>query len=211
MSGQINRGSTLGEMIFKLASDKSYKSYLEIGTWNGQGSTLCFLDALLKRNDDWQFYSIESSLQFYEMATHFWGDSLPESAHLIHGRIIENEDVFSLGELRAGGNFIPDYDIWHSNDVANYNTCENVEDVTKKILNNAVQDTLPDFFDVVLFDGGEFSTYAEFLKLKDKLNIVILDDTKELKTRRVKLVLEEEGWENIISSEERNGFAAYKK
>jgi hypothetical protein len=199
MSGQINRGSALGEIIFELASDKSYKSYLEIGTWNGQGSTRCFLDALLKRDDDWQFYSIESSLQFYEMATHFWGDSLPENAHLIHGRIIESEDVFSLGDLRAEGDFIPAYDIWHSNDTANYNTCENVED------------TLPDFFDVVLFDGGEFSTYSEFLKLKDKLNIVILDDTKELKTRKVKLVLEEEGWENIISSEERNGFAAYKK
>jgi len=199
VSGQINRGSALGEMIFKLASDKNYKSYLEIGTWNGEGSTMCFLDALLKRNDDWQFYSIESSLHFYEEATRFWGDSLPENAHLIHGRIIENEDVFGLEELRAGEGFIPTYDIWHSNDVANYNTCENVED------------TLLDFFDVVLFDGGEFSTYAEFLKLKDKLNIVILDDTKELKTRKIKLVMEEEGWESIISSEERNGFAAYKK
>lgn len=39
MSGQINRGSQLGELIFNLVKNKDYKKFLEIGTWNGQGST----------------------------------------------------------------------------------------------------------------------------------------------------------------------------
>ena len=41
MAGQINRGTELGEMIYNLAQDTQYKNYVEIGTWNGEGSTQC--------------------------------------------------------------------------------------------------------------------------------------------------------------------------
>ena len=41
-SGQIKAGSRMGILISEYASNSKYKRYLEIGTWNGRGSTFCF-------------------------------------------------------------------------------------------------------------------------------------------------------------------------
>ena len=68
MAGQINRGSSAGEAIYTLSSDKNNMVFVETGTWNGQGSTKCFMDALFQRNDDSMLYSIESHKDFYDKA-----------------------------------------------------------------------------------------------------------------------------------------------
>ena len=47
------------ECIEKYASDCSFKNYLEIGTWNGLGSTKAFNNGFIKRIDDYKFYSLE--------------------------------------------------------------------------------------------------------------------------------------------------------
>ncbi len=46
MAGQINMDSEFGKIIFEYARNTEYKSYLEIGTWNGEGSTNCFIQGL---------------------------------------------------------------------------------------------------------------------------------------------------------------------
>ena len=48
--GQINRGSLLGEHIFNLAKDPKIKNIIEIGTWNGLGTTKCIYDAIISSN-----------------------------------------------------------------------------------------------------------------------------------------------------------------
>ena len=47
---------------------------------------------------------------------------------------------------------------------------------------------LPEIFDVVLLDGGEFTTYYEFQMLKDRSKIIILDD---INTDKCKLIVKE--------------------
>ena len=42
MAGQINRGDFFGDQIFNLSSVKQFENFVEVGTWNGQGSTKCF-------------------------------------------------------------------------------------------------------------------------------------------------------------------------
>ena len=165
MSGQINRGSQLGELIFNLVKNKDYKNFLEIGTWNGQGSTKCFIDALLEREDDYSFISIEADINFYNEAKNFHKDNLSSKIQIIHGNII---DVLDLMEPNS-----EEEKKWLNNDLNNYKNCRNVwEYIHRK-------------FDVVLLDGGEFSTYQEFLKLKELTKVFVLDDTKMTKTRQV--------------------------
>ena len=65
MAGQVNRGSLFGERIYQYSSNKNFKNFVDIGTWNGQGSTKCFADAILKRSDDSSLYSLEANIEFY--------------------------------------------------------------------------------------------------------------------------------------------------
>lgn len=194
MSGQINRGSNLGEIIYNLASDTEYKKFLEIGTWNGQGSTKCFIDGLLTRNDDYSFISLESSKDFYEQAVRFNQKFLNNKIKIIHGRIIDNEELI-YREIQGHKK------TWLDNDILNYNECKNVWNE----INN--------LYDILLLDGGEFSTYSEFQKLKDLIGILILDDTNEIKNTKVLQYIKQnsDNWEIIKESQERNGYAVYKR
>ena len=193
MPGQINRSSDFGEIIYNYARDVKYKKFLEIGTWNGQGSTKCFIDGLLERNDNYSFMSIESSRNFYETACYFNSPWLSEKIKILHGRIIEVDELIHRD--------ISDYrKPWLEEDISNYNSCPNIW--------NEVRDR----YDVVLLDGGEFSTFSEFMKLKDRTTILLLDDTKEIKNSDVVIYLNNSNdWKNLVSSTERNGYAVYER
>ncbi len=46
MPGQINNNTEFGQILYDLSCNKEYTSYVEIGTWDGQGSTKCIMDGL---------------------------------------------------------------------------------------------------------------------------------------------------------------------
>ena len=54
----ILRGGTSNyqEIIYDIAKNNNYKTYLEIGTWNGLGSTRCFVEGFKNRTTDFVFY-----------------------------------------------------------------------------------------------------------------------------------------------------------
>ena len=56
--GQIYNDN-FSKQIEQYASNTNYKTYLEIGTWNGLGSTRAFSNGFNKRDDDYIFYSLE--------------------------------------------------------------------------------------------------------------------------------------------------------
>ncbi|MFA5255941.1 MAG: hypothetical protein WC419_04530, partial [Candidatus Omnitrophota bacterium] len=72
--GQIERGSFLGEDLYLLSRYKGFNTFLEIGTWNGRGSTKCFMDGLVARNDKSRLISIEADRSFFDSAGEFWKD-----------------------------------------------------------------------------------------------------------------------------------------
>ena len=74
--GQINRGSLAGETLFNLATTPKNKVFVEIGSWNGQGSTKCIMDGLIKRMDESYLISIEASKKFFDLADGFWKSHL---------------------------------------------------------------------------------------------------------------------------------------
>ena len=66
--GQINLNNKLGEYIYKYASNDELINFLEIGTWNGLGSTKCFIEGFKNRKSQFKFYSLECNTDKYEFA-----------------------------------------------------------------------------------------------------------------------------------------------
>jgi hypothetical protein len=194
MPGQINGGTFLGNMINVLSRMDQFINYVEVGTWNGQGSTKCFMDGLnVRQDDDSCLFSIEADKMFYEQAKQYWSSlklNQPQKLKLLCGRIIELHELISVDETHS---LEPE---WKIADVENYEECENIID------------KLPDVIDVLLLDGGEFSTYAEFEKLKGRTNVILLDDTVCTKNKKVRANIIEDGdvWKIVYDNpQDRNG------
>jgi hypothetical protein len=171
------------------------KSIVEIGTWNGAGSSRliakgvslnpgklgkCLVFGL--EIDASQAKVAKKRLKRYKFFK------------VLHGRIIEESD-FDIKGLVGNENQ------WLQQDLLNLRNCPNV-------LGN-----IPSEIDLLILDGGEFSTYSEFCILKSRItNYVILDDVF---TRKCKKILNEvkdsNEFELIYYSRERNGTAVLKK
>ena len=76
-----------------------------------------------------------------------------------------------------------------------------------------ILDKLPEKIDFLILDGGEYSTYPEWNKLRKRTKIVFLDDTMIFKTSKIrKELLEDIDYKIIIDKPNfRNGFAIFKK
>jgi uncharacterized protein Usg len=189
--GQIHNGSYFSTEIKKVI--KTYKPHniVEIGTWKGMGSTLRIIEAIQDANYDNppNFISLETNLEFYTQAKSNLTSYL-NVVSLIHGKIITAEKFEQFNE------HFPVNDLWYQNDLNNYKTCP------------SVLDHIPKEIDFLLLDGGEYSTYLEWLLLKDRTKIVALDDTKMVKTKRIaeECFSDYDNYKLICSSSERHGF-----
>jgi hypothetical protein len=71
---------------------------------------------------------------------------------------------------------------------------------------------LPTVFDVILLDGGEFTTYYEFQLLKNRCKILMLDD---INVDKCKLIVSElysdPSWKIIKQENVRNGYLIAEK
>ena len=181
MVGQVNRGSLFGEKIYEYASNKNFTNFVEVGTWNGEGSTKCFMDAVLQRGDNSRLYSLEANIEFFNQASYYWRSLIKNQKDsfqklvLLYGRIIEVEDLISIEEVQK-------HDIYHQHpwlewrerNIKEYNACENV------------LSELPEEIDILCLDGGQFSTRSEFATLKKRTKMVMLDDTNTFKTESIR-------------------------
>lgn len=207
MNGQINLDSNLGKEINKISSLIENKIFLEIGTWNGQGSTYCVMDSLLKREDQVKFYSLECNANKHIEAVSLWkkileNNSKKDILKLLHGRIIEIDQIYKREQLKDLQGFINDWYKWHDDDIKSFEFSENV------------LFEIPDLIDVVILDGGEFSTLAEFNVLKDRIQkYIILDDCNVLKCNKIYHDLKnDQEWEIFKEDlKDRNGYAIFKK
>jgi len=193
MAGQMNRGTFIGDMIYNLSLMKCFDNYVEVGTWNGEGSTKCVMDGLLQRPDDNScLYSVEANIEFYNQAKAYWetfGLVEPNRLHLLYGRLIEIDELISIEEIERDKNFHENPWLeWRERNIKEYGECENVIE------------RLPEEIDVLLLDGGQFSTRIEYEKLKDRIKVIVLDDTTTFKTKDIKnkIVASPDEWTTIF-------------
>ena len=191
--GQIDNDGFSTE-ITNYAANLKYTTFLEIGTWNGLGSTRAFSRGFKNRHDDYVFYSLECNKDKCADAAQLYADN--PKMHVLN-EVIWNEEPSDFYAVFPQCLTNQMYKHWNEVDLINMKRCP-------LFLNRP---NLPAVFDVVLLDGGEFTTYYEFQLLKNKCKILMLDD---INVAKCKLIVEElradASW-NIIKCENvRNGY-----
>ena len=191
--GQICNDDFSSE-ITKYASNLQYKNFLEIGTWNGLGSTKAFSYGFKNRSDDYVFYSLECNADKCADAINLYSDN--NKIHILN-EVIWNEEPSDFYQVFPQCLTNNTYKHWNEVDIINMKKC-------KLFLNRP---NLPDIFDILLLDGGEFTTYYEFQILKNRCKVLMLDDTN---TDKCKLIVNEiendSSWKIVKKNNTRNGF-----
>jgi hypothetical protein len=201
--GQINYQTPVGQRLIQLVQTNRLENIIDIGTWNGLGSTLCFAGAL-RDNPNIHLISIESNQDKNETAKANLRPHITDKMRvdLLWGHIIREEDIGNrLYEIFP--NIANDAELqrWHKIDMEN---CKQSPYILDKI---------PEQIDLVLFDGGEFTTYFEFEKLFPRCRkFIALDDVDADKCRIIRTILQKKlEWREICYIPERNGFAIFEK
>ena len=163
MRGQINLDDEAGLHIKNICQREDVNTIVEIGTWNGMGSTFCVYESI--KNTEKTLTSLETWKEMYDFSFDFYRDK--KEVSIINGYISDELiDFHSLDD-----SFFNDYNknlklSWYNEDLKNINNCKNV------------LDQIPKEIDFLILDGGEYSSWEEYLILKDRSKIIFLDDTR---------------------------------
>lgn len=187
--GEILLDSLFGKKLYELCSYSDINTVVEIGTSRGAGSTYCLIKGLKDSNKkNVSFYTIETNIDLYTKALNNWRKMLPEWACLLYGRIVNTHDI--------------DYENLHGSEK------DWIEQDIKNLNNSPfILKMLPEKIDLLFLDGGEFSTYSEFLILKDRVKWIVLDDCNVRKGKKIKqfILNNPEKYKIIFDISDRNG------
>ena len=185
--------------IIKYASNPKYNTFLEIGTWNGHGSTRAFANGFTKRSDDYIFYSLECNEEKCAYAAQLYKNNPKIN---ILNEVIWNEEPNDFYDIFPQCKTNEMYKHWNDVDIINMKKC-------KIFLNRP---NLPPIFDILLLDGGEFTTYHEFQLLKNRCNILMLDDINVDKCKLiVQEIMSDPTWRIVKQTNIRNGYLIAEK
>lgn len=203
--GQITRDSPFGSQLYTLAKT-GLTMWLEIGTWNGLGSTKCILDGFADRADGEspKLASVEiDPVLFNAAAENLTSHPARRCVEFYQGKLMPYSmtpaAVFPTpAELGAAEQQSPHFFIHYDRERALYQDAEPF---------------LPPFFpQVAVLDGGEYSGYLDWLHLqKTDLQYLCLDDTHVTKNKKVISELGSGDWTCIASGSDRNGWAIYRR
>lgn len=209
LEGQLRPQSRAGMILYNLAKDANNKVFVEIGSWNGRGSTQCIMNALIHRIDACSLHSLEVNKEFHEIAHRYWNKRLRQhntisqsKLKLIWGRIVNEEDVPELKEVMKSEHSHAQWPTFYREffDACDAG-CPNV------------LEQIPEKIDVLVLDGGEFTTYAEYQKLKDRSKIIFCDDSAKYKCEKVRAeLIEDEDFRTLVDDQQsRCGFCAFER
>jgi hypothetical protein len=197
--GQITPTTVDGMAIVAFLQDTCIKTILEIGTWNGMGSTLCILAGIADRPDI-EFWSLECNKEKADAAKENLKPYLNPRIHLLYGTIVKPQDILSDTEYldNFDGNIVQRYLL------ADLDNCEKAPNVL---------DNLPEIIDFLVLDGGEYTTLYEFQLLFSRCSqYIVLDDTSTPKCMSIRNTLKADPlWQEVYYSSERNGFSIFKR
>lgn len=185
--------------MFSSALNININNFLEIGTWNGLGSTKCFIEGFKNRKTPFKFYSLECNNEKSEYAKKIYQNI--DNVFILN-EVLFNDKPVDINEIFPILLENNSYNYWNDIDF------NNIKD--KKIFFERID--LPEIFDIILLDGGEFTTWYEYNIIKDKCKILVLDDTNTFKCKKiVEDIKESNRWNILIESNERNGILICEK
>jgi len=210
MNKEIHLNEEFGYNIFQTIIKYELKQNLEIGSWDGEGSTNCFVQAMKQLSGDLFLGCIEIILdKFLSLQERYKN---VEFVHPIHNSSISYDELLykNFTEIwDSTYNKIPKnkygFDLvksWYDRDV----------ELLKTIKQGAISQYSNKMWDSVLIDGGEFTGYSEYFLIKDKTKVIFLDDVhKAYKCNQIYEELKQnDNWIILFDiPHARNGAAAF--
>lgn len=191
--GHVTPDTAFGKMLTTLAGESEV--ILETGGFYGLGTTRC-LHAGLKR-DSQRLHSLDY-------------DAGPQT----HARTLYADDprvVFITGTIVKPEEF---QEFIHPDPAITrqiYYDPERAHNATAPY----VLDQIPEDIDLLVLDGGEWTSDVEFQKLYERAKVIALDDALKLKSNknwRAHWFLIGEDWELIAENwDERNGWSVFRR
>lgn len=176
--------------IYNIAILNEVKNIFEVGTWNGQGSTVCIMNAIINKENS-RLYSLEANINMYNLSKEFWHRyNTKNKLSLIYGSLHK--------KIADEVNVNIDWYIGEKNTILN----TNIVDI------NDIYD-----IDFIILDGGEYTTQEDFnILIKKNPKYIALDDVNVFKCKNIReYLINSNDWillnENL---EERNGWSIFK-
>ena len=196
--GQIDERSEIGRWIQTLSSLEENHFIVEIGTWNGRGSSRMIASGVSQK------LSANPNTTGICKVTGF---EIHEGMYKKSEKFLSHYDFFNV----VYGSIVPPEEL-DNLDLSKEEQAWFQQDVQRMRLSPIVEDLIPVQIDLLILDGGEFSTYAEFKKLENRTyKWIVLDDTKTRKCHRILEEIKLNGRYMLVSeSDERNGTAVVR-
>lgn len=172
MNSEINLNEPFGYEIFQTVVKFDLKKNLEIGSWDGEGSSSCFVKSMDLLSGDKKLVCIEI---------------VEDKFKILKERFKEKPYVKPFfGSSISYNSFIPRNfeDVWNSpyNNIPKTLYSKELvkswydRDVGMIKQTSSFLEYDGDEYDSVLIDGGEFTGYSEFSFVRDKCRVLFLDD-----------------------------------
>lgn len=177
-TGQINMNSTFGKEVYNMCKRENVKNIVEVGTWNGEGSTVCIMNALMEKENHSVLYSFEADKDNYNKAVQYWNNKDTKNKlslinAVLHRECLEIEDVKKMYTnvndfvLRF---YLRERKLLHTNMLFDNSLLQNI--------------------DVILLDGAEYTTYGDYsVLIKKQPKVIMLDDTNVFKCKQIRAEL----------------------
>lgn len=204
---EITLDDPFGRAIHDTIIKYDYHDVLEIGSWDGTGSSLCILNALNRSHGTLDCLEIDRDRCIHIADNVRWATNVVTR-------------IFNISSIRKSDLIDSDFEtVWSSphNQLQRYGkltvqswherTCAELNNMS--FLNSGLDKPK---YDAVLIDGGEFTGYSEYIIVKDRTRCLMLDDVhKAFKCNRAYNELRtDDNWELIFEDPEvRNGFAIF--
>jgi hypothetical protein len=210
MNAEINLNEPFGYEIFQTVVKFDLRNNLEIGSWDGEGSSSCFVKAMDLLAGDKKLVCIEIvEDKFKVLANRFKDKSFVKpflGSSISYDSLVPKnfDDVWN-----SAYNHIPKtlyskelVKSWYDRDVETIKRTPSFLEYDNEV------------YDSILIDGGEFTGYSEFLLVKDKCRVLFLDDVHHAyKCNQIYNELKnDESWNLYRERHDvRNGFAIFLK
>ena len=212
MNNEIHLNEPFGYEIYQTITKYNLKKNLEIGSWDGEGSTNCFVEAMKLLSNPRLLVCVEIiEDKFLKLRDRYSDENFVTP--VMNSSINYDEMIYKDFES-----------LWNSpfNKIRKEYSKELVQswfdrdiNLLKTVEKGAIAQYKTHEWDSVLIDGGEFTGYSEYALLKDKTKIFFLDDVHHaFKCNQVyhELLQDTNNWELLKEDKTtRNGFAIFKR
>lgn len=166
-TGQILPDTNMGRVLTRLAMNSN--TIVELGCWRGGGSTKCLASGLVR--PDQRMFAIDTSPQMIAEARERNPD---ERITFLCGTVLTPQEC----DFKNHGLYSNPQNACKSLLPEDQRLGEAIAEMQRTALCPCIIDKLPEQIDLCLFDGGEYSTRFDFLKLYKRCRVIALDDIR---------------------------------